>query len=162
MAAGFQLAQINVARLIAPLESPEVAEFRDGIAAMNALAERQPGFVWRGIGTGFDAASDGDPMLVNVSVWRSVEDLAAFAYRTDHRHFVRRRHDWFEPATEACLALWWIAAGDFPTLRQAFDRLGHLRAHGPAAEAFDFRTRFAPPAHGPAREAGRTMIRARP
>jgi hypothetical protein len=141
----FQLAQINVARLRAPLESPEVADFRNGIEAMNALAESQPGFVWRGAGPGFNSEPGGDPMLVNVSVWEGVEQLAAFAYRTDHRHFVRRGHEWFERPTEAWLALWWIPAGQFPTLDEAFERLNHLRAHGPSPHAFTFAERFAAP-----------------
>lgn len=145
MAAGFQLAQINVSRLRAPLDSPEVADFRNGIEVMNVLAESSPGFVWRGKGEGFDSEPGGDPMLVNVSVWESLEQLAAFAYRTDHRHFVRRGHEWFERPTEAWLALWWVPAGQFPTLADAFERLNHLRRHGPAPHAFTFADRFAAP-----------------
>ena len=146
MSAGFQLAQINVARLSTPLDSPEVADFRNGIDVMNALAEGSPGFVWRGVGEGFDAEASDDPMLVNVSVWESVEQLAAFAYRTDHRHFVRRGHEWFERPTEAWLTLWWIPAGAFPALDDAFERLDHLRRYGPTAHAFTFAERFAAPA----------------
>lgn len=145
MGAGFQLAQINVAKLRAPLDSPEIADFKDGIDRMNALAEGSPGFVWRGKGPGFDSEPGGDPMLVNVSVWESVEQLAAFAYRTDHRHFVRRGHEWFEKPAQAWLALWWIPTGDFPSLVDAFDRLDHLRAHGPTPHAFTFAERFAAP-----------------
>ena len=145
MGAGFQLAQINVAKLRAPLDSPEVADFKNGIDVMNALAEGSPGFVWRGTGPDFDAAPGGDPLLVNVSAWESLEQLAAFAYRTDHRHFVRRGHEWFEPPAEAWLALWWIPAGDFPSLDEATGRLNHLRRHGPTPHAFTFAERFAAP-----------------
>lgn len=145
MAAGFQLAQINVASLLAPLDSPEVADFKNGIDVMNALAEGSPGFAWRGVGEGFDSEPGGDPMLVNVSVWESVEQLAAFAYRTDHRHFVRRGHEWFERPTEAWLALWWIPAGERPSLNDGFERLNHLRRHGPTPHAFTFAERFAAP-----------------
>lgn len=145
MGAGFQLAQINVARLNAPLDDPRVADFRNGIDAMNALAEGSPGFVWRGKGEGFDSEPGGDPLLVNVSVWESVEALAAFAYRTDHRHFVRRRHEWFEPAAEAYMALWWVPAGLHPTLKDASERLDHLRRHGPSPHAFTFAERFPAP-----------------
>lgn len=112
---------------------------------MNALAEGSPGFVWRGVGPDFDANPGGDPMLVNVSVWESLEQLAAFAYRTDHRHFVRRGHEWFEPPAEAWLALWWTPAGDFPSLDEATGRLDHLRRRGPTPHAFTFAERFAAP-----------------
>jgi hypothetical protein len=145
MGAGFQLAQINVARLNAPLDDPAVADFRNGIDVMNALAEGSPGFVWRGTGEGFDSEPGGDPMLVNVSVWESIELLAAFAYRTDHRHFVRRGHEWFERPAEAHLALWWTPAGRFPTLTEAMGRIDHLRRHGPTPHAFTFAERFAAP-----------------
>src|SRR5690242_18642411 len=113
----FHLAQINVSRLNAHLDDPSVADFRNGIEAMNALAESAPGFVWRGKGEGFDSEPGGDPMLVNVSVWQSLEHLAAFAYRSDHRHFVRRGHEWFDRPAKAHLALWWIEPGAYPTLK---------------------------------------------
>jgi hypothetical protein len=141
----FQLAQINVSRLNAPLGDPAVADFRNGIEVMNALAEGAPGFVWRGKGEGFDSEPGGDPMLVNVSVWESVEHLAAFAYRTDHRRFVRRGHEWFERPAEAHLALWWTPADCRPTLTDALDRLTHLRRHGSSPHAFTFAERFAAP-----------------
>ena len=38
--------------------------------------------------------------------------------------------------------LWWVPAGTVPTADDAMDRLHHLRAHGPTAEAFTFRERF--------------------
>ena len=41
------LAQLNVARMVAPLYSPEMAEFMDNLEPINALADRSPGFVWR-------------------------------------------------------------------------------------------------------------------
>jgi len=143
---GVHLAQFNVARLAAPFDDPQIAEFREALDRINALAEASPGFVWRAVGTGFDShdpAIDIDPMiLANLSVWESAEALAAFVYRSAHSGFVRRGRLWFEPDTEAQVVLWWIAAGATPTREEALERLDSLRANGPSARAFDFKTRF--------------------
>ena len=147
---GAHLAQFNVARLAAPIDAPESAEFREALDRINALAEASPGFVWRATGQGFDSeapAGDIDPMiLANLSVWESAEALAAFAYRSAHGGFVRRGRLWFEPATQPQIVLWWIAASHIPSRAEAFGRLDHLRAHGPSVHAFDFKSRVpAPP-----------------
>lgn len=143
------LAQINVATLLAPLDDPASHGFRDNLDRINMLGESQPGFVWRAVGDGFDSATPAglhDPLLlINLTVWESVEALTAFAYRTDHRAFVRGRHQWFAPMDEAYLALWWEPVGRRPTMTEAFARLDHLRAHGPTEHAFDFKTRFGAP-----------------
>jgi hypothetical protein len=146
---GFHLAQFNVARLSAPIEAPDSAEFRAALDEINALAEASPGFVWRATGIGFDSekpACDIDPMiLANLSVWESAEALAAFAYRSAHGGFVRRGHLWFEAGAEAQVVMWWIPAGAPPTRAEAFERLDRLRAHGACDQAFDFKTRFPAP-----------------
>jgi len=146
---GFHLAQFNIARLAAPIDAPQVAEFREALDHINALAEASPGFVWRATGQGFDSedpATDIDPMiLANLSVWESAEALAAFAYRTAHSHYVRNRLQWFEPNAQPYQAMWWIPPATFPTREEAFGRLDHLRAHGASAEAFDFKSRFPAP-----------------
>jgi hypothetical protein len=147
---GFHLAQLNVARLAHPYEDPRIAGFRDSLDRINALAAASPGFVWLATGVGFDSdkpAGDIDPrILPNMSVWESAEALAAFVYRSGHMAIYRQRHDWFEPSDQASFVLWWIAAGTLPTRLDAFARLDHLRANGPTAHAFDFRTRFPAPA----------------
>lgn len=147
----FHLAQVNIGRLVAPIGDPLIAGFRDNLGRINALADAQPGFVWRLTGAGDDATDirpiEADPLLaINISLWESAEHLAAFAYRSEHREFVRRRHEWFKPATAAILALWWVPAGERVDPVQAVQRLFHLREHGPTPQAFDFRTRFAAPA----------------
>ena len=146
---GFHLAQFNIARLAAPIEAPQIAEFREALDRVNALAEASAGFVWRATGAGFDSedpATDIDPMiLANLSVWESAEALAAFAYRSAHGHFVRHRARWFEPNVLPYQAMWWVLAGTLPDRAAAFARLDRLRSLGPTAYAFDFRTRFPAP-----------------
>ncbi|HEY3799503.1 MAG TPA: DUF3291 domain-containing protein [Caulobacteraceae bacterium] len=148
---GWRLAEVNVGRLLAPVSDPRIADFYNALSRINDMADAQPGFVWRLKGEGNDASDiqpdPGDPLqAINASVWESPEHLAAFAYRTEHIEFVRRRTEWFESPREAYLALWWVPAGHAPTLAECLERLAHLRANGPSAYAFDFRTRFAPPA----------------
>jgi hypothetical protein len=115
---------------------------------VNALAEASPGYVWRlqddsGNATSIKAFDD-DLMILNLTVWESVEALADFVYRTGHVEYLRRRREWFEVATEPITCLWWIPEGALPTVDDALARLEHLRAHGPTPTAFTFRTRFEP------------------
>lgn len=139
----WHLAQINMARAVAPLDSPALADFVAQITGINALAEQAPGFVWRWPGEpppGFDPQ-----MLLNLSVWQSVEALADFTYQTAHGQIFRRRRQWFEVATGPRLALWWVEAGVRPEPEEGFARLAQLEAEGATAAAFTFARRFPPP-----------------
>ena len=152
---GYHLAEINVGRLIAPYGSPPVAEFVASLPRINALADAQAGFVWRLTGAGDDAtdiqAFDDPLMAMNMSVWDSLEALAAFVYRSGHRDFMRRRREWFEPPAEAYMALWWVPSGHRPTPAEGVARLEALRRDGPSPFAFSFRQPF--PAPGGSEEA---------
>jgi heme-degrading monooxygenase HmoA len=144
-----RLAQVNIARLRAPIDSPQTAEFVARLAPVNALADDAPGFLWRlqtedGDATAVRAFGD-DRIIVNMSVWESLEQLAAFVYRSGHVEVMRRRQQWFERMAESWLALWWIPAATLPTVAHAEARLAHLRRHGPTPEAFTFRVNFLPP-----------------
>ncbi|HEY8525858.1 MAG TPA: DUF3291 domain-containing protein [Acidimicrobiales bacterium] len=146
---GYHVAQLNIGRLRAPLDSPQLAAFVEALEPVNALADRAPGFVWRlqteeGDATALRPFPD-DMMLVNMSVWESVEALADFVYRSAHRDILRRRREFFEPMEEAFTVLWWVPAGHIPTVEEAKERLERLRRDGPTPEAFTFRTRFPAP-----------------
>ena len=138
-----QLAQINIARLRAPLEDPATAEFVEALEAINALADEAPGFVWRLQTEAGDAtairAFDDDLMIVNLSVWTSLEALAEYVYRSGHVAFLRRRREWFEASEDAHMALWWVEPGHRPDVAEGRDRLARLRRHGPGPDAFTFR-----------------------
>jgi hypothetical protein len=148
MTGGYHLAQVNIGRIKAPIDSPPIKDFKDNLEPINALAEAQAGFVWRLTGDGDDAtdvqAFDDPTLLINMSVWESVEALAAFVYRTGHRDFMRRRAEWFEP-TPIYMALWWVPIGHQPTPAEAVERLALLAKLGPTAEAFSFKQPFAGP-----------------
>jgi hypothetical protein len=146
----YQLAQVNVARMLAPLESPQLAGFVARLDAINALADAAPGFVWR-LQTGAGNATylrpyDDDRILFNLSVWRSLEELRSFVYRSDHADVMRRRLQWFERPDRMHLALWWVEGGHIPSIDEAKQRLEHLRLHGPSEQAFSFTQPFQAPA----------------
>jgi hypothetical protein len=150
----YVLAQVNVARLREPLDSPLLADFVADLDPVNATADGAPGFVWRlqtedGNATSvrafeWDAAGSAG-MLVNMSVWESVEALAAFVYSGAHRQVLRRRRRWFERMTEAYTALWWIPRGHLPTTEEAEERVLYLRESGPTPYVFTLREHFPPP-----------------
>ncbi len=143
-----QLAQLNVARMLAPIDSPAMADFVAQLDAVNALADASPGFVWRLVGAGNDATSlrpfDDDFIIVNMSVWESIDALKQYVYRSDHARVLRERAKWFQKMGEAHMVLWWVPAGHVPTVDEARRRLLRLRVHGESQDAFTFRSVFAP------------------
>lgn len=146
----YHLAQLNIGRLVAPLEDPQIKDFAQALAAMNLLAESSDGFVWRlkdEIGNATTIQVFPDPlMIVNMSVWESLETLQHYAYQSGHVQYLRRRREWFEPIQSAHLVLWWIPQGHTPTLDEAKERLHHLDTHGDSEFAFTFRKVFSAPA----------------
>jgi len=142
----WHLAQLNVGRLVAPVDTPAIAGFVAELDPINALADADPGLVWRlqteaGNATSIRPTAD-DLFLINMSVWRSLEALRAFTYTSAHVHVLRQRRSWFEQLAEAHLVLWWVPAGHIPTIDEAMERLARLRADGPSPTAFTFRAPF--------------------
>lgn len=145
--ADWHIAQINVARLRAPIDDPLVADFVAGLEPINQLADASPGFVWRLSAEDDEVATatDDDLLIVNMSVWRSLESLGDFAYRTAHREFLRQKRSWFDRMAEAYMALWWVEAGKHPSADEGIERLQALRRDGPSPAAFTFRVPFPAP-----------------
>ena len=116
---------------------------------VNALADAAPGFVWRlqtDEGNATSVPFNDDPMvIINMSVWESVEALSDFVYRSAHTEVMRRRAEWFHRSADAYVVLWWVPAGHEPTVEEAAARLESLRASGPTPFAFTFRERFPAP-----------------
>ena len=147
----YQLAQLNVAAMKTPLDSPELKDFVDNLDRINALAESSPGFIWRLKGDGNDATSLrplGDNVLVNMSVWRDVAALKDFVYKSAHSEIMRRRREWFTRMVDAYLALWWVPQGHEPTVAEAVAKLMYLRQHGPSTDVFTFGEAFSAPDAG--------------
>ncbi len=137
------LAQLNIARLVAPTDDPRVAEFMNALDKINGLGKRMPGFVWMmegsgepGTGNTENSIGDDPQMITNLTVWRDVTAMENFVWNTAHRQFYQRRAEWFELMADMHFVMWWIPKGHEPTLGEALERLDHLRKHGDSDHAF--------------------------
>src|SRR5262249_29403330 len=142
----FHIAQINIGRIKAPLDDPIMAGFVTRLDEINALADKSPGFVWR-LQNSEGNATDIRPfedqrVLLNMSVWETIDALKNYVYRTAHAELLRQRQAWFGKFDQAYIALWWVPAGHVPTINEAKHRLAHLEAHGPTQFAFTFKSFF--------------------
>lgn len=144
----YELAQLNVALMKEPLESPSMTDFVANLERINALAEASPGFVWRLQTDEGDATAVrpmGEDTLVNISVWTDAESLNRYVYESAHVEILRRRREWFERMREAHVVLWWVPRGHRPSPSEAIERLELLRSQGPTKDAFTLRKVFLPP-----------------
>lgn len=146
----YSIAQINIALMKAPLDDPIMTEFVAALDAVNMVAEQSPGFVWRlqtPSGNATDIRAYSDPrMLVNLSVWQSVEQLKAYVYWSLHGEFFIRRRQWFEKYSGEHFAMWWIPAGHLPTVEAGKAKLEYLASHGDSPECFTFGKPYPSPA----------------
>lgn len=155
----FHLAQVNLAYMRAPQDDPLLADFVAQLDTINALADASPGFVWRYVSDTRDQAQREftDPrVLFNMSLWRNIEDLHSFAYRSNHAKVFAARRKWFEEWKDRVrtvqelgegtpgVGLWWVPAGHVPTPGEAKARLRLLGRKGPGPEAFTFKQAFTP------------------
>jgi Domain of unknown function (DUF3291) len=147
----YSLAQVNIARMLAPLSDPLMAEFVARLDTVNAFADASPGFVWRlqtpeGNATDVRAYED-EMILVNMSVWASLEDLTRYVYASEsmHRDVMKQRRRWFQRFDGPYMALWWVPQGHISTVEEAKERLEHLRAQGETPHAFTFKKPFPAP-----------------
>lgn len=144
----YALAQLNIARMREPIDSPTLADFVANLERINALAEQSPGYIWRLQSDAGDATAFrpfGDDMLVNMSLWKDIESLHNYVYKSAHIEIMRRRKEWFKQIREVYSVLWWTPGVVIPTLDQARAKLALLQRRGPTAEAFTFKQPFAVP-----------------
>jgi hypothetical protein len=146
----YQIAEINIARMKGiNINDPVMKEFVDNLDKVNALAESSPGFVWRlkdesNNATNLNPYND-EQVIINISVWRSIETLENFIYKTFHTEFLKRRKEWFQSYGKAYTAMWWIPKGQFPAIEEAIEKLDYYQKNGPSALVFDFRNKYLPP-----------------
>ncbi|HEV7959076.1 MAG TPA: DUF3291 domain-containing protein [Acidimicrobiales bacterium] len=147
----FHLAQCNIVKLKAPLDSPVVAGFVAALEPVNALADAAPGFVWRLKTDEGDATSirvfDDEHILLNLSVWESKDALTDFVYRSGHKDVLRQRRQWADRFDGVQSAMWWVRAGTIPEPSDAVARLECLESVGPSEYAFTFQSSFDAPPH---------------
>jgi len=142
----YHLAQLNVGTSRGPINGEIMAGFVARLDEINALADGTPGFVWRlqteeGNATALRPFGD-DRILVNMSVWESIDALHQYVYRSTHSELLRQRREWFVTMSTPILVLWWIEAGHIPDVAEAKQKLEYLEKHGPTLLAFTFKQRF--------------------
>ena len=146
----YHLAQANIAVSRYPLDAPEMVGFTSRLDEINALADASPGFVWRATGDEIDrearSAFDEPNLLFNLTVWETFDALKDYVYESAHADVLRQRAKWFDRGDRSAFVLWWIPAGDLPTIEDTRQRFETLWTKGPAADAFTFRHRFDAPA----------------
>lgn len=145
----FYLCQYNVARAIADLEDARMADFVAGHDLLYGISETAPGFIWRLKPDDGKASvqpfSNDRRVLVGMSIWESLESLRNFVYGEHHAEFLRKRRQWFEKPNGPNSVLWWIPAGEVPTVAEGQQRLAQLTANGPSSTAFTFQKPFDAP-----------------
>ncbi len=138
------LAQLNISRmLVDDISDPVMADFVAQLDEVNALAEASVGFIWRLKGDDNNATNfrpfDVDRIIVNLSVWESIEALENFAFNGRHVEVMRNRRNWFEKPTDPMVVLWHIPEGHTPSVQEAKERLEQLRSEGASDDVFDFK-----------------------
>jgi Domain of unknown function (DUF3291) len=146
----YQLAEINIARMRGVnIDDPVMKEFVDNLDKVNTIAESSEGFVWRlkdenNNATNFNPYNY-EQVIINISVWESIEALENFMYKTLHSDFLKRRKDWFQKFGKAYFAMWWIPEGHYPNIQEAVDKLDYLQKNGASNLVFDFKNKYPMP-----------------
>lgn len=145
----YHLAQINIAKARAEMNSPVMEGFMARLDEINEIADNAKGFIWRlqseeGDSTAIRVFED-NLILVNISVWESLEDLKNYVYKSKHVELIRDRQAWFTSLSGANQAIWWVPDGHIPSIEEAKEKLDYLEKNGPSQEAFVFGKNFAAP-----------------
>jgi Domain of unknown function (DUF3291) len=142
----FYLAQVNIAKMLAPIDSLLMKDFVDNLSRINALAEQSEGFIWRLKDENDNATSlkvfDDDFLIINMSVWESKEALFKFTYNSSHIEILKRKKEWFQKMTAMHMAIWYVPVGHFPSPEEAKERLSYLNEHGETPYSFLFKSNF--------------------
>ena len=143
-----QLAQINIAKVVDSMESDAMKGFVERLDEINTLADRSSGFVWSLQTAAGDATSiqafDEAQMIINMSVWKDIESLKLFVYKSVHVELIRDRDAWFNKMLNLHQALWWIPVGHVPTIEEGKMKLEYLQKNGPSEKVFTFSKAFEP------------------
>ncbi len=141
------LASFNLARARFETGSEEMSHFETNLVPVNELADRAEGFVWRlksdtpGVPI-IDDIFDDPQMLLNLTIWTSLETLFEFSYRTVHKKIMARNVDKFDTHKAAYHVMWWIDEGDHPFMALCKAKLDQLDAAGPSPDAFSWAAPF--------------------
>lgn len=143
----FHLAQVNIAKRLAPMEDPIMQDFINNVERINAIADKSDGFKWRMQDEDKDLAEDifkDDSLLINISVWENLDALFKYTYDSGHIEVFKRKKEWFSKMKMMHMAFWYVPQGYKPTFEDAKDRLDYLNIYGDTPYAFSFKSKFTP------------------
>lgn len=137
------IAQLNIAKMLGPIDSPVMADFVANLERINAIADKAPGFVWRLKGEGDNATAiqifEDDSIIINISMWKDAESLKNYVYNTAHKEIMKRKKEWFSKMESMHMVMWEVPEGHTPTPLEAKERLAHLNKHGESNYAYTFK-----------------------
>ncbi len=142
----YNLAQVNIAKMLAPIDDPIIPDFVNNLDRINTLAEESDGFVWRlkdveDNATAIQAFED-DTLIINMSVWKNMASLFQFTYKSNHVEIFSRRKEWFSRIKDMHMVFWFVPVGHIPTPKEARERLEFVNKHGETPYAFTFKNKF--------------------
>ena len=141
----YHLAQVNIAKRLAPMDDPIMQDFVNNLDKINAIADKAEGFIWRLQDEDKQEAAlvfQDDTLIINMSVWASLEALFNYTYHSGHIEVFKRRKDWFSKMKLMHMAFWFVPIGYEPTFQDAKKRLDYLINHGDTPYAFSFKSKF--------------------
>ncbi|WP_298496043.1 DUF3291 domain-containing protein [uncultured Algibacter sp.] len=141
----YHLAQVNIAKRLAPMDDPIMKDFIDNLDKINAIADKAEGFIWRLKDEDKDEAAivfQDDTFIINMSVWETLETLFNYTYKSGHIDVFKRKKEWFSKMKMIHMAFWYVPVGYEPTFQDAKDRLDYLNKHGDTPYAFSFKSKF--------------------
>lgn len=128
------------------MDSTAMHDFAANLDFINAQAEKSEGFVWRLKDEANNATSlklfDDDLIIINMSVWTSIDTLYNFTYSADHVRMLKRRREWFQKFSGVFIAMWYVHKDQMPAPADALTRLSYITQHGETPHAFGFKNRF--------------------
>lgn len=139
------LAEVNVAKRLAPMDDPIMKDFVNNLDRINNIAENSEGFIWRLKDEDKDEAVyvfQDDTLIINMSVWTDIESLYNYTYKSGHIEVFKRKKEWFSKMKMIHMAFWYIPLGYKPTFQDAKKRLDYLNIHGETPYAFSFKEKF--------------------
>ncbi|RZW46795.1 MAG: DUF3291 domain-containing protein [Flavobacteriaceae bacterium] len=142
----YHLAQVNIARMLAPIDDPVMADFVNNLDRINNLAEKSDGFIWRLKGEDNNATAirvfEDPNLIINMSVWSDINALFDFTYKSNHIEVLSRKNEWFSKMKDMHMAFWYISEDHIPTPEEAKNRLAYMNKNGITPYAFNFRKPF--------------------
>lgn len=132
--------------MLAPIDDPIMADFVNNLDRINSLADNFDGFVWRLKDAENNAmaiqAFEDDTLIINMSVWRDMDSLFQFTYKSDHVEIFKRRKEWFSKIKDMSMVFWYVPDGHIPSPQEARERLEYVNKHGITPYAFTFKDKF--------------------